>query len=63
VKDTVEIVVQLNGKVKEKLEVANGLSREQMEEIVMANEKVKALLAGKEIVKMLPYQINYSTLS
>ena len=53
VKDTLEIVVQLNGKVKEKLEVQNGLSKEQLEEAVMASEKVKALLAGKEIVKVI----------
>ena len=53
VKDSVEIVIQLNGKVKEKMEVANGLSREQLEAAVMGSEKVKALLAGKEIVKMV----------
>ncbi len=53
VKDTVEIVVQLNGKVKDKLEVQNGLSREQLEEAVMASDKVKTLLAGKEIVKLI----------
>lgn len=54
VKDTVEIVIQLNGKLKDKIEVANGLSKEQLEEAVMGNDKVKALLAGKEIVKLIP---------
>ena len=53
VKDSIEIVIQLNGKVKDKLEVANGLSKEQLEETVMSTEKVKALLAGKEIVKIV----------
>jgi len=53
VKDTVEIVVQLNGKVKDKLEVQNGLSKEQLEEAVMSSEKVRTLLAGKEIVKLI----------
>jgi leucyl-tRNA synthetase len=53
VKDSIEIVVQLNGKVKDKIEVANGLSREQLEEVVMGSDKVKALLAGKEIVKIV----------
>ena len=53
VKDSVEIVIQINGKLKEKMEVANGLSKEQLEKTVMDSEKVKALLAGKEIVKIV----------
>ena len=35
------------------MEITNGLTKEQMEEAVMANDKVKALLAGKEIVKIV----------
>ena len=54
VKDSIEIVIQLNGKLKDKIEVANGLSKEQLEEVVMGNDKVKALLAGKEIMKIIP---------
>ena len=54
VKDSIEIVIQLNGKVKDKIEVANGLSKEQLEEVVMSSDKVKVLLAGKEIVKIIP---------
>lgn len=54
VKDTIEIVIQLNGKVKEKIEVANGLNKVQFEEVVMKNEKVKELLEGKEIIKVIP---------
>jgi len=53
-RDTVEIVIQFNGKVKEKIEVANGLGKEAFEAAVMENEKVKALLEGKEIVKVIP---------
>lgn len=53
VKDTVEIVVQLNGKVKAKLDVATGLSKEEFEKTCMDDENVKALLAGKEIVKVI----------
>jgi leucyl-tRNA synthetase len=53
VKDSIEIVIQLNGKVKDKLEVANGLSREQLEETVMGTDKVKTLISGKEIVKIV----------
>lgn len=53
VKDTVEIVVQLNGKVKAKLDVATGLSKEEFEKTCMDDENIKALLAGKEIVKVI----------
>ncbi len=53
IKDSIEIVIQLNGKVREKIEVANGLNKEQFEETVMENEKVKSLLEGKEIIKMI----------
>lgn len=53
VKDTVEIVVQINGKVKEKLHVANGLSREDLEKEALSDDKVKALVDGKNVVKVI----------
>ncbi len=53
VKDTVEIVVQVNGKIKEKLGIAGGLSKEEMEKTVMENEKVKGLIEGKNVVKVI----------
>lgn len=53
VKDTVEIVVQVNGKIKEKLDIAGGLSREEMENTAMENEKVKGLIEGKNVVKVI----------
>lgn len=53
VKDTVEIVVQVNGKIKEKLDIAGGLSREEMEQTAMENEKVKGLIEGKNVVKVI----------
>ena len=51
--DTVEIVVQLNGKVKMKADVASGLSREELADIMLADEKVKELTAGKNVVKVI----------
>ncbi len=53
VKDTVEIVVQVNGKIKEKLDIAGGLSREEMEKTAMENEQVKGLIEGKNVVKVI----------
>jgi leucyl-tRNA synthetase len=53
VKDTIEIVVQINGKVKEKLNVSNNLSREDLEKEALSNDKVKALVEGKNVVKVI----------
>ncbi len=53
VKDTVEIVVQINGKIKEKINIPGDLSREEMEKIAMEDEKVKGLTEGKNVVKVI----------
>lgn len=53
VKDTVEIVVQINGKVKEKLMISNNLSREDMQNVALEDDKVKALIEGKNVVKVI----------
>ncbi|MGL4911397.1 MAG: leucine--tRNA ligase [Romboutsia sp.] len=53
VKDEVEIVVQVNGKVRGKLSVATNTSREEMEKIAMEDDKIKALVEGKTVVKVI----------
>lgn len=54
VKDSQEIVVQINGKVKERIETPAGLDKDAFAQFVMENEKIKALLEGKEVVKIIP---------
>lgn len=56
VDDEVEIVVQVNGKVRSKVKVAKDASKEQLEEIAKEDEKVKELVEGKEIVKVITIQ-------
>ena len=51
--DTVEIVVQINGKVKTKMDVPGDLTRETLEEYVMSKPEVTELLDGKEIAKII----------
>ncbi len=51
--DTVEIVAQINGKVKDKIEISTSLSREEMEKAALANEKIQALISGKTVVKVI----------
>lgn len=53
VENDVEIVVQIKGKVKAKLVVAKDLSREELQEVALANEKVQAEIAGKDIIKVI----------
>lgn len=53
VKDLVEIVVQINGKVKDKLDIASNLDKETFEKIALEDQKVKALLNGKELIKVI----------
>ncbi|MGE5628704.1 MAG: leucine--tRNA ligase [Solirubrobacterales bacterium] len=53
IKDEVEIAVQINGKIKTKLNISNGLSEKEIEEIVLKHEEVEPLLAGKTIVKIV----------
>ena len=53
VKDEVEIVIQVNGKLKDKLNVANNLDRAALEKVAMESEKIQALLEGKTVVKVV----------
>lgn len=51
--EVVTVVLQVNGKVREQLEMPAGLSREALQEQVLAHEAVAARLAGKEILKVI----------
>ena len=53
IEDQVEIVIQFNGKLREKIMVSSGLDKQQTEEIAMKDEKVAALLEGKTVVKVI----------
>ncbi|MBP3949827.1 leucine--tRNA ligase [Bacillus suaedae] len=53
VENEVEVVVQLNGKVRTKLIIPADATREQMEEIARADEKVIEAIADKTIRKVI----------
>jgi len=52
-KDEVEIVIQINGKVREKLIVPTGLGPKELEDAALGADKVKNLVAGMNIVKII----------
>lgn len=53
VDDEVEIVVQINGKIKSKMMIAAGLDKEGTEKAVIENAEVKELIAGQTVVKVI----------
>ncbi len=53
VRDTVEVVVQVNGKVREHATVSSGLDKEAFTQAVLAQKQVADLLESKQIVKYI----------
>ena len=51
--DTVEIVVQINGRVKMKADVNSGLSKEDLADLMLADDRVKELIGDKTVVKVI----------
>ena len=51
--DNYELVFQVNGKVRGKMEVAKETSKQEMEKLAKENENVKKFIEGKEIVKII----------
>ncbi len=51
--ETVTMVFQVNGKVRDKAELTAGLSRQEAEKTALASENVKKFIEGKKIVKTI----------
>lgn len=50
---TITLVVQINGKVKDKIEADAETSKEDLEKIALESSKIQELIQGKEIVKII----------
>ncbi|MBS5940133.1 leucine--tRNA ligase [Ligilactobacillus salivarius] len=53
VEDVVEIVVQINGKVRQHLQVSKDASREELQALALNDERIKQELADKEVKKVI----------
>ncbi len=53
VRDTVELVVQVNGKVRGKISVAADAAKEVVEAAALADENVQRFTEGKKVVKVI----------
>jgi leucyl-tRNA synthetase len=51
--DEVEMVIQISGKVKERIKVPINSAKEELEQIALDNPKIMALTDGREIVKIV----------
>ncbi len=51
--DTIEIAVQINGKVRTVINVPTEASKEETEKIAMADEKIKEAITGKDVKKVI----------
>ncbi len=53
IKDEVEVIVQINGKLKDKLVLPNNTAKEETEKAARELDKIKAEIDGKNIVKVI----------
>ena len=48
-----EVPVQVNGKLRGRISVPHGTSREGLEKVALADGKIQASVAGKTVVKVI----------
>ena len=53
IEETVEIVIQINGKVRDHINVATGLTKSELEKLAPTLPRVQELTASKNIVKII----------
>ena len=53
VDDTVEVPVQVNGKIRARLSVATDITEEAIRELAFADQKVLAHVEGRQVVKFI----------
>ncbi len=51
--EKITLVIQINGKVRDKLEVQTGLTEEEIKDIIFSQDKIKKWVANQEIVKTI----------
>ncbi len=51
--ESVEVVIQINGKLKVRLDIAPGTPKDTLEKTALADPKVQAALAGRTVVKVI----------
>jgi len=52
--EEVEIVIQVNGRIKERIRINTEASAQEMSEYVLAQPRIQQLIKGKQIIKVIP---------
>lgn len=53
VKDEVEVVIQVNGKLRDKMKVSAEITKEELEKVALDSDKVKDFIEGKQVRKVI----------
>ena len=53
VESTVTVILQVNGKLRDRIEVPANASQSELEKLALANDRVKEFLAGKQVKKVI----------
>lgn len=53
VKDSLQIIVQVNGKLRSRIEVSASASKDEVEQVAVEDENVKRFTDGKQVVKVI----------
>lgn len=53
VSQSITIVLQINGKIKDKIEVSPDIKNDELEKLALNNEKIKELSEGKKVAKVI----------
>lgn len=51
--EVITLVIQINGKVRAKVDIPAGISEEEQKEVALSNERIRSLIDGKDIVKII----------
>ena len=51
--EKITLVIQINGKVRDKIEVAIGISENEASKLALEQEKIKKWLVGKRVKKVV----------
>ncbi|MFH1736506.1 MAG: leucine--tRNA ligase [Actinomycetota bacterium] len=51
--DVLTLVVQVNGKVRDRIEAPAGITGEEMEELARSSERLRKYLEGREVIKVI----------
>src|SRR5262249_24289549 len=51
--ETIEVPVQINGKVRSKITVAAGIDEKALQSVALADERIRTLIDGKQVRKVM----------